>query len=104
MPPENIVRRFKSPKYVFGPSFVCCCTLSNLAVIPNVLVKSTQIAGSTVMKGNYCTGMSEIEDFFRIEHYLRILQACTGIEDFGIALHHLEEANWVLMVSFLRNP
>ena len=25
------------------------------------------------------------------------LQACTGIEDFGIALHHLEEANWVLM-------
>ena len=29
-----------------------------------------------------------------------IVQACTGIEDFGIALHHLEEANWVLMVSF----
>ena len=27
----------------------------------------------------------------------RGLQACTGIEDFGIALHHLEEANWVLM-------
>ena len=25
-------------------------------------------------------------------------KACTGIEDFGIALHHLEEANWVLMV------
>ena len=66
------------------------------------MLKSTQIAGSTVMKGNYCTGMSEIEDFFRIEHYLRILQACTGIEDFGIALHHLEEANWILMVSFLK--
>ena len=39
----------------------------------------------------------------RIEHYLSILQACTGIEDFGIALHHLEEANWVLMVSFLKS-
>ena len=50
-----------------------------------------------VIIAQVCT---EIEDFFRIEHYLSILQACTGIEDFGIALHHLEEANWVLMVSF----
>jgi len=31
------------------------------------------------------------------EEILADFQACTGIEDFGIALHHLEEANWVLM-------
>ena len=27
------------------------------------------------------------------------VQACTGIEDLGIAIMHLEEANWVLVVS-----
>ena len=27
------------------------------------------------------------------------IQACTGIEDLGIAIMHLEEANWVLVVS-----
>ena len=27
------------------------------------------------------------------------LQACTGIEDVGIAIAHLEEANWALVVS-----
>ena len=25
-------------------------------------------------------------------------QACTGIDDLGIAIMHLEEANWVLVV------
>ena len=28
-----------------------------------------------------------------------LVQACTGIEDLGIAIMHLEEANWVLVVS-----
>ena len=31
--------------------------------------------------------------------YLFISEACTGIDDLGIAIMHLEEANWVLVVS-----
>ena len=36
-----------------------------------------------------------------IDELLLILrfQACTGIEDVGIAIAHLEEANWALVVS-----
>jgi hypothetical protein len=30
-----------------------------------------------------------------------ILQACTGIDDVGIAIAHLEEANWALVVSLI---
>ena len=38
---------------------------------------------------------------FLIDKLLLILrfQACTGIEDVGIAIAHLEEANWALVVS-----
>ena len=38
---------------------------------------------------------------FFIDEILFILhfQACTGIEDVGIAIAHLEEANWALVVS-----
>lgn len=31
------------------------------------------------------------------EEILADFQACTGIDDFGLAIHHLEEADWVLM-------
>lgn len=31
------------------------------------------------------------------------LQACTGIEDVGEAIYHLEETNWDLLVSITSN-
>ena len=30
-------------------------------------------------------------------------QACTGIDDLGIAIMHLEEANWVLVVRIRKS-
>ena len=36
-----------------------------------------------------------------IHHFYHclIVKACTGIDDVGIAIAHLEEANWTLVVS-----
>ena len=43
--------------------------------------------------------MVNIHHFY---HYL-IIKACTGIDDVGIAIAHLEEANWTLVVSTYYN-
>ena len=40
----------------------------------------------------------------RVSCIMQLIQACTGIEDLGIAIMHLEEANWVLVVSNGETP
>ena len=79
---KYIIWHSQVPEKEFESFFVWSRTLCNLTVTPNVLPKkyTNQMAPRTVVEA--------------------IVQACTGIDDFGIALHHLEEANWVLMVSF----